>query len=77
MRILAESAALGCFILLTSDGHLRAVDFQRLSFELASFDLTAPVIAPREIVRSFPMRSILVNSDNRRAGRAEIEGSGR
>ncbi|MBE0540212.1 MAG: type II toxin-antitoxin system VapC family toxin [Verrucomicrobia bacterium] len=53
-RILAESAALGCFILLTSDEHLRAVDFQRLGFELAAFDLTAPVIAtPREIVRKF------------------------
>lgn len=53
-HILAESAALGCFVLLTSDEHLRAVDFQRLGFELASFDLTAPVIAtPREIVRNF------------------------
>ena len=53
-HILAESATLGCFILLTSDEHLRAVDFQRLGFELASFDLTAPVIAtPREIVRKF------------------------
>ncbi len=53
-RILAESAALGCFILLTSDEHLRAIDFQRLSFELAVFDLTTPVIAtPREAVRKF------------------------
>jgi len=53
-KILAESAALGCFILLTSDEHLRAIDFQRLGFELAAFDLTAPVIAtPREIVRKF------------------------
>ncbi len=53
-RILAESAALGCFVLLTSDEHLRAVDFQRLGFELAGFDLAAPVIAtPREIVRKF------------------------
>jgi predicted nucleic acid-binding protein len=52
--ILAESASLGCFVLLTSDEHLRGVDFQRLSFELAAFDLTAPVIAtPREIVRKF------------------------
>jgi hypothetical protein len=52
--ILAESAALGCFILLTSDEHLRVMDFQRLSFELAAFDLTPPVIAtPREIVRKF------------------------
>ena len=53
-HILAESAALGCFILLTSDEHLRAIDFQRLGFELAAFDLTVPVIAtPREIVRKF------------------------
>ena len=53
-HILAEAAALGCFILLTSDEHLRAIDFQRLGFELASFDLTPPVIAtPREIVRKF------------------------
>ena len=53
-HILTESAALGCFILLTSDEHLRTVDFQRLSFELASFDLSTPIIAtPREIVRKF------------------------
>ncbi len=52
--ILAESAALGCSVLLTSDQHLRAVDFQRLTFELAPFELAAPVIAtPREIVRKF------------------------
>jgi predicted nucleic acid-binding protein len=53
-QILAESAALGCAVLLTSDEHLRAVDFQRLSFELARFEIEAPVIAtPREIVRKF------------------------
>ncbi len=53
-HILAESAALGCSILLTSDRHLRAIDFQRLSLVLASFDLVAPVIAtPREIIRKF------------------------
>jgi predicted nucleic acid-binding protein len=53
-QILAESAALGCSVLLTSDEHLRAIDFQRLSFELATFDVGAPVIAtPREIVRKF------------------------
>jgi predicted nucleic acid-binding protein len=53
-QILAESAALGCSVLLTSDEHLRAIDFQRLSFELAKFDVGAPVIAtPREIVRKF------------------------
>jgi len=53
-HILAESAALGCSILLTSDEHLRAVDFARLSFELAVFEVPAPVIAtPHEIVRKF------------------------
>jgi predicted nucleic acid-binding protein len=53
-HILAEAAALGCSILLTSDDHLRAIDFQHLSFELAAFELTAPIIAtPREIVRKF------------------------
>jgi predicted nucleic acid-binding protein len=53
-QILAESAALGCSVLLTSDEHLRGIDFQRLSFELAPFELGAPVIAtPKEIVRKF------------------------
>jgi predicted nucleic acid-binding protein len=53
-QILAESAAIGCSVLLTSDEHLRVIDFQRLSFELAPFEVGAPVIAtPREIVRKF------------------------
>lgn len=53
-HILAETAALGCSVLLTSDEHLRAIDFPRLSFELAAFDLKGPVIAtPHEIVRKF------------------------
>jgi predicted nucleic acid-binding protein len=53
-QILAESAALGCSVLLTSDDHLRGVDFHSLAFELAPFELVAPVIAtPREIVRKF------------------------
>jgi predicted nucleic acid-binding protein len=53
-HILAEAAALGCSILLTSDEHLRGLDFQALSFELAAFDLATPIIAtPREIVRKF------------------------
>src|ERR1043165_2658725 len=52
--ILAESALLDCSILLTSDEHLRAIDFERLAFELQSFDVLAPVVAtPREIVRKF------------------------
>lgn len=52
--ILAEAALLGCGILLTSDAHLRGVDFQRLTLLLKDFDVAAPVIAtPREIVRKF------------------------
>jgi predicted nucleic acid-binding protein len=52
--ILAEAALLGCGILLTSDAHLRGMDFQRLSLLLQGFDVAAPVIAtPREIVRKF------------------------
>ena len=52
--IVAESAALGCSMLLTSDEHLRGIDFERLCFELQGFDLVAPVIAtPREIVQKF------------------------
>lgn len=52
--VLAESALLGCTMLLTSDEHLRGVDFERLTFELQAFDATAPVIAtPREIVHKF------------------------
>lgn len=52
--ILAESALLGCRILLTSDSHLRGIDFQRLTLLLKDFDVAAPVIAtPREIVRKF------------------------
>lgn len=52
--ILAEAALLGCRVLLTSDAHLRAVDFQSLTLLLQSFDVAVPVIAtPREIVRKF------------------------
>ena len=52
--VLAEAALLGCSLLLTSDEHLRGIDFEQLTFELQSFDVTAPVIAtPREIVRKF------------------------
>ena len=52
--IMAESAILGSAFLLTSDEHLRGIDFERLTLELRAFDLTAPVIAtPREIVRKF------------------------
>lgn len=52
--ILAEAALLGCGILLTSDAHLRGLDFQSLTLLLQGFDVAAPVIAtPREIVRKF------------------------
>jgi len=52
--VLAESALLGCSMLLTSDGHLRGTDFEQLTLELQAFDVAAPVIAtPREIVRKF------------------------
>jgi len=52
--ILAESALLGCAMLLTSDEHLRGIDFERLTLELQAFDASTPVIAtPREIVRKF------------------------
>lgn len=52
--VLAESALLECSLLLTSDGHLRGIDFEHLTLELRVFDASAPVIAtPREIVRKF------------------------
>jgi hypothetical protein len=52
--ILAEAGLLNCSILLSSDEHLRGVDFERMTFEFQSFDVMAPVIAtPREIVRKF------------------------
>ncbi len=52
--VLAEAALLGCSMLLTSDAHLRGIDFERLTMELNAFDVTAPVIAtPREIVWKF------------------------
>ena len=55
--VLAESALLGCSMLLTSDEHLRGIDFEHLTLELQAFDVTAPVIAtPREIVRKFFQR---------------------
>jgi len=50
----AEAALLDCRVLLTSDEHLRGIDFQSLALLLQGFDVTAPIIAtPREIVRKF------------------------
>lgn len=52
--ILVEAASLGASILLTSDEHLRGLDFSRLKFELDRYHLNAPVIAtPAEIVKKF------------------------
>ena len=52
--VLAEAALLGCHILLTSDAHLRGIDFQRLTLLLQSADVSIPIIAtPREIVQKF------------------------
>ena len=52
--ILAESALLGCGILLTSDEHLRSIDHEQMTLLLHPYELAPPVIAtPREIVRKF------------------------
>ena len=56
-QLVAESALLGARLLLSSDEHLRGIDFTRLTLELQNFDLTAPVIAtPSEVVRKFFLR---------------------
>ena len=53
-ELLAESAFIGARLLLSSDEHLRGINFEQLTIELQNFDLTAPVIAtPREVVRKF------------------------
>ena len=53
--ILAESAVLGCSMLLTSDAHLRAVDHPTRSLLLNASHAASPIIAkPRETVRKFP-----------------------
>jgi hypothetical protein len=56
-QLVAESALIGARLLLSSDEHLRGIDFERLTIELQNFDLTAPVIAtPSEVVRKFFLR---------------------
>jgi hypothetical protein len=56
-QIIVESALMGVRLLLSSDEHLRGLDFERLTIELQNFDLTAPVIAsPAEVVRKFFLR---------------------
>ena len=52
--VLAESALLECAILLSGDGHLRALDFQKTTLILKQFDVEMPIIAtPREILVKF------------------------
>jgi hypothetical protein len=52
--LVAEAALLQAHLLLSSDDHLRGMDFARLSLELHNFDVTAPVIAtPAEVARKF------------------------
>jgi len=52
--VLAEAGLLECAILLSGDGHLRGLDFQKAMLTLKSFDVGMPVIAtPREIVAKF------------------------
>jgi predicted nucleic acid-binding protein len=56
-QLVAEAALIGARLLLSSDEHLRGVDFEQLTIELQSFDLTAPVIAtPAEVVRKIFLR---------------------
>ena len=56
-QLVVEAALMGARLLLSSDGHLRGMDFERLTMELHNFDLTAPVIAtPSEVVRKFFLR---------------------
>ena len=52
--LVAEAALLQARLLLSSDDHLRGMDFARLSLELHNFDVTAPVIAtPAEVAQKF------------------------
>lgn len=52
--MLSEAAILNCILLISDDRQVRGIDFARLTFELRSFDLPAPVIATsKEIARKF------------------------
>lgn len=56
-QLVVEAALLGARLLVSSDAHLRGIDFARLTIELQNFDLTAPVIAtPGEVVKKFFQR---------------------
>jgi predicted nucleic acid-binding protein len=53
-RIIAEAAILNCILLVTSDSHLLAADYRRLSVLFRQLDLPAPVIAsPEDLLRRF------------------------
>ena len=52
--LVAESTLLESRLLISSDQHLRGIDFERLGIELQELDLAAPIIAtPAEVVRKF------------------------
>lgn len=52
--LLVEAAVVKSAILITSDRHLRELDFERASLLLGEFGLKMPVIAsPRDLVRKF------------------------
>ena len=52
--LVAEAALLQARLLISSEAHLRGMDFTRLSLELHNFDVTAPVITtPAEVARKF------------------------
>ena len=56
-QLVAESALLGAQLLLSSDQHLRSMDYTRLAAALQGYDLATPVIAtPAEVVRKFFQR---------------------
>lgn len=53
-RILAESAAQGCVLVVSDDSHFRSVDRGRLEALLKSYALEAPlIVTARELVRMF------------------------
>lgn len=52
--LVAEAALLAARLLVSSDEHLRGIDFMRLNIVLQDFDLMPPIIAtPAEVVRKF------------------------
>jgi predicted nucleic acid-binding protein len=52
--VLAETALLGCALLLTHDSHLRDIDFPRVTLLFRQLDIPVPVIAtPAELIKKF------------------------